>query len=65
MAKAAKCSDGKPRRKPKPKPKLTDQKRHERFVAMAREVEADESREAFDDVFDKLVICSRNNEKNR
>jgi hypothetical protein len=42
--------------KPKPKkPKLTDAERHARFVETAREVEVDESPEAFDRAFDKVV----------
>jgi hypothetical protein len=41
--------------KPKTKPKLTDAERHARFVEMAREVEVDESPEAFDRAFDKVV----------
>lgn len=55
MAKAAKCCDGKPRRKPKPKPKLSDDARHKRFVEMAHEVEACERQESFDCAFDKVV----------
>ena len=39
----------------KPKPKLTDAERHKRFVDMAHEVEADESPEAFDLAFAKVV----------
>jgi len=41
--------------KPTPKKKLTDKERHKRFVDMAHEVEADESQEAFDRAFDKVV----------
>jgi hypothetical protein len=55
MAKAAKCGDGKPRRKPKPKPKLSDEARHKRFVEMTREVDADEASEAFDRAFHSVV----------
>lgn len=40
--------------KPK-KPPLTDAERHARFVEMAREVEADESADAFDEAFKKVV----------
>lgn len=43
------------RRKPAPKPKLTDEERHRRFVETAREVEVDESPDAFDRAFDKVV----------
>ena len=41
--------------KNKPKPKLTDAERHKRFVAMAREVEADERPEAFDRAFKRIT----------
>ncbi|MBJ7544163.1 hypothetical protein JDN41_11465, partial [Rhodomicrobium udaipurense] len=44
-----------PKKKGEPKPKLTDAERHKRFVDMAREVEADESTEAFDKAFEKAV----------
>lgn len=37
------------------KPKLTDAERHTRFVAMAREVEADERPAAFDRAFKAIV----------
>lgn len=37
------------------KTKLTDAERHERFVAMAREVGVDESPEAFDRAFKRVV----------
>ena len=43
------------RPKPKPQPKLTDAERHARFKDMAREVEADESPEAFEQAFDKVA----------
>jgi hypothetical protein len=39
----------------KPKPKLTDAERHKRFVDMAHEVEAEESQEAFDRAFERVV----------
>jgi hypothetical protein len=39
----------------KPKPKLTDAERHKRFVDMAHEVQADESPEAFDRAFEKVI----------
>jgi hypothetical protein len=51
----AKAATGKPKAKTKPKPKLTDKERHRRFVNMAHEVEADESPEAFDRAFEKVV----------
>jgi hypothetical protein len=54
MAKAA-TREPKPKRKAKHKPKLTQKERHKRFVDMAHEVEADESPEAFDRAFDKVV----------
>lgn len=38
-----------------PKPKLTDRERQERFVAMAREVEASEESEAFDRAFERVA----------
>lgn len=41
--------------KSKPKPKLTDAERHARFVETARKVEVDESPEAFDRAFDRVV----------
>lgn len=42
--------------KPKPKPpKLTDAERHARFVHTARELGVDESPEAFDKAFDKVM----------
>jgi hypothetical protein len=41
--------------KPKAKPRLTDAERHERFVAMAREVEAEDSAKAFDDAFRRVA----------
>ena len=41
--------------KPKPAPKLTDAERHARFVETARAIEVDESPEAFDRAFDKVV----------
>ena len=41
--------------KPARKPKLTDAERHKRFVAMAREVEADERPEAFDKAFKRVT----------
>jgi hypothetical protein len=44
----------KPKSKPK-KPPLTDAERHARFVEMAREVEADDSAEAFDEAFKRVT----------
>jgi hypothetical protein len=42
--------------KPKAKPpKLTDAERHARFVETARQVEVDESPEAFDRAFERVV----------
>jgi hypothetical protein len=38
-----------------PKPKLTDEERHKRFVDMAREVEASEDPKDFDQAFEKVV----------
>ncbi len=54
----AKAATGKPKAKAKPKPKLTDTERHRRFVDMAREVEADESPDAFERAFKKVVTAS-------
>jgi len=42
-------------RKQKSVPKKTDKKESERFVATARELAADESPEAFERTFEKLV----------
>ncbi|BDV38155.1 hypothetical protein DSM21852_14080 [Methylocystis bryophila] len=44
----AKAGTEKPKAKPKSeaKPKLTDTERHKRFVAMAREIGAEESQES-------------------
>ena len=36
-------------------PKLTDAERHKRFVDMAREVEVDESPEAFGRAFERVI----------
>ncbi len=54
MAKAD-AGEPKPKRKAKHKPKLTYRERRRRFVAMAHEVEAHESQEAFDEAFKKVV----------
>ena len=43
----------------KPKPKLTDAERHTRFVETAREVEVDESPDAFDRAFDRVVRSAK------
>ena len=45
-------------RKSKPKPKLTDEERHKRFVDVAREVEADETEEGAERAFRKVVSPS-------
>jgi hypothetical protein len=42
-------------RQPAKKPKLTDAERHKRFLAMAREVEADERPVAFDKAFKRVA----------
>jgi len=44
-----------PASKPKP-PKLTDAERHERFVAMAKEVGASEREEDFDRAFERVTL---------
>jgi len=41
--------------KRKPKPKLTDAERQERFKEMAREVEASEDAKDFDYAFEKVA----------
>jgi hypothetical protein len=51
----AKAEKAKAEEKSKPKPKLTNKERHKRFVDMAHEVEADESTEAFDRAFEKVI----------
>lgn len=40
---------------PKSKPKLTDAERHARFVDTARLVQVDESPEAFDRAFERVI----------
>lgn len=47
----------KPKRKARPK--LTDAERHKRFIAMAREVEADERLGVFDKAFKRVVSGPR------
>jgi hypothetical protein len=44
-----------PTKDTKPKLKLTDAERHKRFVDMVHEVQADESPEAFERAFRKVV----------
>ncbi len=51
----AKADTEKPKAKAKTKPKLTDKERHKRFVAVAREIGTDESREGFDRAFQRVV----------
>jgi hypothetical protein len=55
----------KPKAKAEPKPKLTDAERHRRFVETAHEVEADESPEAFDRAFEKVVSPRPNRRSNK
>lgn len=56
----------KPRKPDDPgQPKLTDAERHKRFVKMAREVEADESPEAFDRAFKSVVRPKKVHPTNR
>jgi hypothetical protein len=50
-------------RKPKPKPDNPEQ--FKRFVDMAREVEADESSDAIDRAFDKIIRPKPNPSKAR
>jgi hypothetical protein len=40
-----------------PKAKLTDAERHQRFVDMAHEVDADERPQSFDDAFSRVAIA--------
>ena len=42
-------------RKSKPKPKLTDEERHERFKEMAREVDASDKAKDFDRAFEEVA----------
>jgi hypothetical protein len=46
---------GKAGEKQKRTPKTTDKRQYERFVETARKLEVDESEEAFDQVFRKIV----------
>ncbi|HXW72201.1 MAG TPA: hypothetical protein VEK34_12290 [Methylocella sp.] len=55
MAKAAADATAKPKKKAPPKKTLSANERHKRFVDMARTVEADESPEAFNRAFEKIV----------
>ena len=48
----------------KPAPKLTDDERRERFIEMAREVEASEDGNAFDSVFGMVVVIDKPQPKN-
>jgi hypothetical protein len=41
--------------KPKNKPKMTDKAQSERFRKIARELDCDESEEAFERAFEKIV----------
>jgi hypothetical protein len=41
------------------KPKLTDAERHKRFVDTAKEVEADERPEVFDEAFNMVTASGR------
>lgn len=45
-----------PKKKAEAKAKLTDKERHVRFVDVARTVDADETPEAFDKAFDKVLM---------
>jgi hypothetical protein len=55
----AKAAAGTPKAaKKKPKPRLTAKERHKRFVDMAHEVGADESSEAFDRAFERVIPSS-------
>lgn len=48
-------------KKPQPKPKMTDEERHQRFRDMAREVEASDDAKDFDRAF-TLVAPGRKSE---
>jgi hypothetical protein len=47
----------KPKAEPKPKPKMTDKKQSERFIAAARELGLDEDSNALDRAFEKVKIA--------
>jgi hypothetical protein len=51
-----------PRKPPRPREK-TDPEQHKRFLEMAREVEADESPDAMDRAFNKVVRPKRPNSR--
>lgn len=51
----AKPPERKPKTKAEPKPKLTDQERYERFLDVARKVEASNDPKDFDEAFRKVV----------
>jgi hypothetical protein len=42
-------------KKAEPKPKLTDEERHERFKEMAHEVDASDDEKDFDKAFEKVT----------
>lgn len=48
-------------KKTEPKPKLTDEERHQRFKDMAREVSASEEAGDFDKAFDKVTTRTPSN----
>jgi hypothetical protein len=50
---------GKAGEKQKHKPKITDKQQYERFVATARKLRVDESEEAFDRAFRKIVPAKK------
>lgn len=45
-------------KKPQPKPKLTDEERHQRFKDMAHEIEASDDAKDFDKAFEKVTAQS-------
>ena len=51
----AKADTEKPKKAARPKPKLSDEERHERFVALAHEIEAKKTQASFDRAFDVVV----------
>jgi len=52
-------------RKPKPPPKPDDPAESKRFIDIAREVEADESEDALDRAFEKVVPSRKRGENQR
>ncbi len=51
----AKAATRKPKAKAEPKPKLTNEERHERFVDMAHKVGASDDPKDFDKAFERVT----------